>query len=177
MTAIGLCSGFVLMKDHPVVFLYGKDKDGQNLPKTAETVRPPRFSAPLSPPRGAPLFCTADNPNQLTLRWRRKTHPRRPTRPTRRRTKRSRAVVGPVGGTKPLWRLRSSLCVRGTNAVYGLGNLLGAGNAWSSRRLELLEQASLGLAKPAGSLFGTSDTSGRPRGSGADAAADAPFFW
>ena len=39
MTAIGLCSGFVLMKDHPVVFLYGKDKDGQNLPKTAETVR------------------------------------------------------------------------------------------------------------------------------------------
>ena len=49
MTAIGLCSGFVLMKDHPVVFLYGKDKDGQNLPKTAETVRPPRFS-PLRRP-------------------------------------------------------------------------------------------------------------------------------
>jgi hypothetical protein len=49
MTAIGLCSGFVLMKDHPVVFLYGKDKDGQNLPKTAETENPSAETDPTDP--------------------------------------------------------------------------------------------------------------------------------
>ena len=106
----------------------------------------PRFSAPPKPP---PPHCTADNPDQLAPGCRRKTLPRRPTRPTRRRTS-SRAVVAPVGGTNPLWS--EARCVSGTNAVYsyGLGRWGGKWNClFFNRRLELLEQASLGLVKSA----------------------------
>ena len=78
MTAIGLCSGFVLMKDHPVVFLYGKDKDGQNLPKTAETVRRPAFPRPPSPLR--PI---AQQTTQTSSRWGAAGKPYRGDRPDR----------------------------------------------------------------------------------------------